>query len=29
MFWKNFIKVVKWILQTFSLGLVQFYKEKK
>lgn len=29
MFWKILIKVIKWLLQTFSLGLMQYYKEKK
>lgn len=29
MTWKTIKKIIKWILQTFTLGLIQYYEEKK
>lgn len=29
MTWKVIKKIFKWILQTFTVGLVQYYEEKK
>lgn len=29
MTWKVIKKVLKWLLQTFTIGLIQYYEEKK
>lgn len=29
MTWNVIKKVLKWLLQTFTIGLIQYYEEKK